>query len=321
MRLLLLFFMLALSSCINAKPNLEVARNTAIPNNPFNDALRTGYIDLSEAQWLERDNEDSKRYAQKATIAAKGFVPDMEALYTRKLTIKDLNELLGAKYFIESAFVNGMKEQIPTVAASAQVNFDCWVEIAEEGIEKHPDNLCKEKVMKASAAMSQRLDAMKKREREIAEQRKQEALAQKEAEFKQQLAKEKARLRKKYNKMPQPAVIFFGFNQTNLDIKALGLLEKVAKDIEVFRPRKVIISGNADNVGSYDYNMRIALKRAQVVADHLVSRYGISPGILDVKAYGKNNPRQKHNDATQDIRNRYVEIIFLNDDRLYYIDQ
>ena len=90
--------------------------------------------------------------------------------------------------------------------------------------------------------------------------------------------------------MPEYSLLFFDFNKTDLGLTEEGILDKVAKDIIKFNPRKVIVSGHTDLIGSYDYNMQLATKRGQVAANYLVNRHGINAEIIDVKAYGENKP-------------------------------
>ena len=112
-------------------------------------------------------------------------------------------------------------------------------------------------------------------------------------------------------------MIYFSFNSAQLGVTGEGILDKVAKDIELFKPRKVIIAGNADLIGGYEYNMKLAMARGQAVADYLVNKHQVDRKLLDVKAYGLNNPRKEQEKNKPEVRNRYVQIIFEIDNRFY----
>jgi outer membrane protein OmpA-like peptidoglycan-associated protein len=94
-------------------------------------------------------------------------------------------------------------------------------------------------------------------------------------------------------------------------------LDKVAKDIVKFKPRKVIVSGHTDSVGSYDSNMLLAQQRGEVAANYLINRHKINARLIDVKVYGENKPRIESTPTEKDMRNRYVKIQFEFDNRFY----
>jgi OOP family OmpA-OmpF porin len=52
----------------------------------------------------------------------------------------------------------------------------------------------------------------------------------------------------------------------------------------------VAIAGHTDSKGTDDYNMGLSEKRANAIKDYLVSKHGIAPERVVVKAYGKSKP-------------------------------
>ena len=309
-----ILFALLLTSCVMGGLDIDAAKKASF-DNLFKEGLRERYIELAESELAEGDREDAERYGRKAMLLVHGVVPDVENLYSREISLTRMNNLLGAKYFIEAAFAHNMREIQPDISAEAQVMFDCWVEYAEESKHAYEGKAleCKNRFDVAKDQISRQLDRIK-------EQKKMQQEAQMQAQqksFERTLEQKQAEIIRKYHKMPEPSYIFFPYNSTKLDITAKNLLKKVAGDVGIFNPRKIVITGNTDNTGSYDYNMRLALRRGQEAADYLIS-LGVDRDILDVKAYGENNPRKTYNGSYKDVRNRYVKIIFLKDNRVYY---
>jgi OOP family OmpA-OmpF porin len=290
-------------------PDIDAARNASFPNQPFKEKLRTGYIELADYEWGKGDEEAAKRFGRKAIATTLPNIdPDMEGVFDRDINLNLLNEMLGAKYYIESAFAAGAKEQNPDDAAKAQLNFDCWV---EQAASKMPDERpCKDDFNSARASMATFMQTANYR----TSAQPQRTAAPRNDNVSKELAMQKAALLR----MPEYSLIFFKFNSTKLGITAEGILDKVAADIKLFKPRKVILSGNTDNIGDYMTNVKLALGRGQAVADYLIKNHDIDPDVLDVKAYGLNNPRVEHENLKKEVRNRYVQIIFQKDNRMYY---
>ena len=138
-----------------------------------------------------------------------------------------------------------------------------------------------------------------------------------EAYHKLVLSKALAEQKKMLKQLPEYSLLFFKFDSTKLGITAKSILDKVANDIDLFNPRKVILRGNTDLVGSDEYNMKLALARGQSAADYLINEHGIDAKLLDVKAYGENKPRENPGQINKDVRNRYVQITFEFDNKFY----
>ncbi|MCE3231952.1 MAG: OmpA/MotB [Rickettsiaceae bacterium] len=287
-------------------PGIKSAREASFPDMPFKEALRSGYIALADYEWTHKNKNAAKVFSKKAMTTLTNLDPDTEGLYDRDLDLRDLNDLLGAKYFIDSAFVAGLKEKDPQTAAKAQLMFDCWVEQLTRGHTKEDTRPCKAEFDKSRQTVIAFMDETNKRN---------------EAQKKNLDAKLSSMQRvNDLHKMPDPSLIFFQFNSAELGVTAKGIIAKVAEDIRKFKPKKVVIAGNTDLVGTYQVNMILAMKRGQKVADYMIKHYGTDGSLLDVKAYGFNNPMVDPTVKKKEVRNRYVKIIFLKDSKTYYQD-
>ncbi len=69
-----------------------------------------------------------------------------------------------------------------------------------------------------------------------------------------------------------------------------------------------LFAGFADNVGSIEVNNHVSYRRAQAVADHLMSRFNIPRERLILSWYGYLNPIANNNLPEGRALNRRVEI-------------
>jgi outer membrane protein OmpA-like peptidoglycan-associated protein len=81
----------------------------------------------------------------------------------------------------------------------------------------------------------------------------------------------------------------FEFGKTDLTSNAKKVLDGLIQTIKEHPDAKWRIEGYSDNVGSYDANKRVSLKRAQAVLNYLVEK-GLNPSMFEVYAYGSDNP-------------------------------
>ena len=89
--------------------------------------------------------------------------------------------------------------------------------------------------------------------------------------------------------------IYFQVNSTVVEYNNYPAMTSVAQALKANAKLKLVVVGHADNVGSPEYNKKLALKRAEAVVSHLVKVYGIdksrlitdSKGNADVLTKGK----------------------------------
>jgi OOP family OmpA-OmpF porin len=67
------------------------------------------------------------------------------------------------------------------------------------------------------------------------------------------------------------------------------------------------IIGHTDSTGPADYNQGLSERRAQAVADYIISE-GIDAAIIDVSGEGENNPIASNDTAEGRAQNRRVDI-------------
>ncbi|ABB31017.1 OmpA/MotB domain protein [Geobacter metallireducens RCH3] len=70
-----------------------------------------------------------------------------------------------------------------------------------------------------------------------------------------------------------------------------------------------VIEGHTDRVGSYDYNMKLSLRRAESVVTYLADKFGIERSRLSAKGYGYTRPIGYNSDPKGRAMNRRINAI------------
>lgn len=99
----------------------------------------------------------------------------------------------------------------------------------------------------------------------------------------------------------------FEFDQSRLTINAKTLLDHVADALRARPDIRVRINGHTDALGAEDYNQDLSQRRAQAVADYLVSR-GIGAERLSSAGFGETLPIADNADEEGRELNRRVEL-------------
>lgn len=109
-------------------------------------------------------------------------------------------------------------------------------------------------------------------------------------------------------KLTVPEKVLFDFNKFMLKTKAKEALKVVSAYIAQNNPKKIVVSGYTDNVGSDEYNLALSFKRAQSVADFLIYCGKIDAKKIGIKGLGKANPIAPNDTKENQAKNRRVEI-------------
>jgi outer membrane protein OmpA-like peptidoglycan-associated protein len=139
--------------------------------------------------------------------------------------------------------------------------------------------------------------------------------ARKEAEAKADDAMLKLRLSRAVamTEKPEETVItvagalLFRNDESKLMPAAYPKLDKVAEALQEQGGRRIDITGYTDSVGAVDYNMDLSKRRAESVADYLVSK-GVDRSKISTQGLGPANPVASNDTPTGRAQNRRVEI-------------
>jgi OOP family OmpA-OmpF porin len=63
-------------------------------------------------------------------------------------------------------------------------------------------------------------------------------------------------------------------------------IDKVGEYMKKYPSTTAVIEGHTDNVGGYDYNMKLSQRRAESVVNYLTEKFGIESSRLSAKGYG-----------------------------------
>lgn len=83
--------------------------------------------------------------------------------------------------------------------------------------------------------------------------------------------------------------VYFDFDRSEIRTDASEILSRHAQLFNRFSNWKILVAGHTDNMGSEDYNMYLSRRRAQSVADYLMSR-GVKKNQLKLVWYGYDQP-------------------------------
>ena len=86
-------------------------------------------------------------------------------------------------------------------------------------------------------------------------------------------------------------------------------IAKVAEYMKKFPTATAIIEGHTDNVGGYDYNMKLSNKRAENVVFYLIGNFGIEPQRLSARGYGSTRRVAYNNTPEGRQKNRRINAI------------
>ncbi|MCD8562567.1 MAG: OmpA family protein [Alphaproteobacteria bacterium] len=289
---------LALGGCtvFDSFSEVDALNSAQATGSPFTQALTAEYRTYANAELHDQfDYPDSLHFARKGVAAAAGETVLPEAVSDWNLEENQIQELSAARGRLLLAFDLGGREAAPSLAATAQARFDCWIENSEE---KDPD---------ADACKSQFLDAMNQLEGKLGP-----APAAAPMDDSGMMRPVEALDTQPSTPMaPEDAVylVFFNWDSSELGAAALNVLDAVKQEVGKNPPGTINIVGHADTSGSKDYNMRLSFRRATAVRDALAER-GIPESIIKIEGRGEEELLVPTPDNIREPANRRANISF-----------
>jgi outer membrane protein OmpA-like peptidoglycan-associated protein len=110
--------------------------------------------------------------------------------------------------------------------------------------------------------------------------------------------------------LSMPESITFGFDSSELNPRALGVLDRVGNVARDYPQTMLEITGHTDSVGSAAYNDRLSERRAQAVSSYLGGR-GVASHRMMVIGAGMRYPIASNSTEAGRAQNRRVEITFM----------
>jgi len=271
--------MLVVSACagtrggpLSAEGDIDTAQGLRA-STPFNEALRTGYLEVARGGAAQEDWIDAGIFARKAVRAGNDEVVLPEELDDWDIPGSQEDQLAATRSQLISVLDGNARSTAPETAAEAQVMFDCIVEKAESVYWLVPD--CQERFDAAMAQLTGRpMPAPPPAPSE------------------------------------PPArdyLVFFDFDRSDLRPDATSILNDVVRAFGDLNAGSITAIGHADRAGPVGYNQRLSERRAASVRNYLLNQ-GISASDVLTSGRGETDPRVPTPDGVREQENRRVEI-------------
>ena len=105
--------------------------------------------------------------------------------------------------------------------------------------------------------------------------------------------------------------IFFDFDKADIKPESKPALDEIAKLLADSPDLRVLIVGHTDNVGKFDYNIKLSERRAKAVVEALKRDYGVDGGRLRPAGVGMMAPTATNDTDDGRAKNRRVELVKL----------
>ena len=147
----------ALAGC-SSTPLTQLQESTP-KGTAVSQALAGAYADFAKVEVTEMvDLKDGDYFARKGLDAARGCEPVPEVVADWDVEEKAVVSLQSARNRLAAALVNRLDKAAPSLAAKAQVGFDCWIEQQEEGFQPGDIENCRKVFVSSVSDLEQRDD-------------------------------------------------------------------------------------------------------------------------------------------------------------------
>jgi outer membrane protein OmpA-like peptidoglycan-associated protein len=106
-----------------------------------------------------------------------------------------------------------------------------------------------------------------------------------------------------------PYIVFFDWDSSDITPEAASVLNSAITAYGDCGTAAIMLAGHTDRSGSVTYNMGLAERRNDSVAEYLTGR-GIPEARISSEAFGESMPRVPTADGVRELQNRRVEIMY-----------
>lgn len=103
--------------------------------------------------------------------------------------------------------------------------------------------------------------------------------------------------------------ILFDLNKADVKDQYLPEIEEAVTFMKNNPEATAVIEGHTDNLGKYEYNIKLSDRRAENVKKVMVDKYGIDAARLTTKGYGYTKPIASNKTAEGRQKNRRVDAV------------
>jgi outer membrane protein OmpA-like peptidoglycan-associated protein len=101
--------------------------------------------------------------------------------------------------------------------------------------------------------------------------------------------------------------LLFDFDSDVIRGNARTNLDELAHSLDKYDGSNLLIVGHTDDVGSFDYNQDLSVRRADAARRYLISR-NVDPNRIDTQGRGESEPVASNASESGRARNRRVEV-------------
>jgi OOP family OmpA-OmpF porin len=101
--------------------------------------------------------------------------------------------------------------------------------------------------------------------------------------------------------------ILFDFDKSDVKKEYFDVLNKVGSFMKEHPKAQIILAGHTDNIGTWDYNMKLSHRRAASVRTYLVEKEGIDANRITLSGFGFEDPVATNKTAQGRSLNRRVQ--------------
>lgn len=112
--------------------------------------------------------------------------------------------------------------------------------------------------------------------------------------------------------MTVPGELLFAIDSEAIEPAAVGALTDVAKLVDLYGQRDILIVGHTDAVGDAAYNQDLSERRAALVKAFFIEEFQIDESRLQIEGKGEQQPISSNATANGRKANRRVEVVILN---------
>jgi OOP family OmpA-OmpF porin len=253
----------------------------------FTIALAKEYLVFSSRESSQYYDQISASYfARKGLDAAIGVVVQPETLDRWSIPAEAQAEIQASRDRLLAAINTPTTADVSSQLASAQVNFDCWIEEQDEN--RQPENI--------AFCRNRYLDAMNQAEQQLAAAKSGQSL------------------------LPtSPYNVFYKSGQTDVPIESNRVIDQLIALIKQINDYRMVIDGHADKTGSSVKNIAISDQRAKKMKSAIVLK-GAADEKIKVFAHGDSSSKGKK--GVSSARDRRVDItLYVPESNLLQIGQ
>ena len=101
--------------------------------------------------------------------------------------------------------------------------------------------------------------------------------------------------------------ILFDFDKFDVKKEYFDVLAKVGTFMKDHPKAQIILAGHTDNIGTWDYNIKLSHRRAASVRSYLVEKHGIDASRITLSGFGYEDPVATNKTAQGRALNRRVQ--------------